>query len=224
MEPGVTVKYFGHACFLVTDAVGKSIAIDPFDARVGYPVPKLSANVCLVTHGHFDHSNTAAVSGNPQIVKTAGQIEARGIPIVGVTAPHHAPGKNAERGDVVMFRWTMDGMNLAHLGDLGAPLTPEQVQALSPADVLMVPVGGFFTIDAAQAAQVVQALKARIVLPMHYKTAATLDLPIAPVAHFLAAVPTDWAVTGTDENSITITQAELEKPGTPTRVVVLNYK
>jgi len=225
MEPGVTIKYFGHACFLVTDDSARSVAVDPFDASVGYKVPDLAAKVCLVSHGHFDHSNVAAVSGNPQVVKAAGEATADGLSIVGVTAPHHEPGKNAERGEVVMFRWTMAGIRLAHLGDLGDSLSPDQISALGSVDVLMVPVGGFYTIDANKALQAAQDLKAKFVIPMHYKTAATKpDLPIAPVDDFLKVIPSDWVLTKSDVNSVTITKAEVDKKDAPVRVVVLNYE
>ncbi|MBM3472682.1 MAG: MBL fold metallo-hydrolase [Armatimonadetes bacterium] len=225
MEPGVTIRYFGHACFLVTDDAAHSVALDPFDAKVGYKVPELAATVCLVSHGHFDHSNVAAVSGDPQVVKTAGTTEAEGLTFVGVAAPHHEPGKNAERGDVVMFRWTRAGIKLAHLGDLGDSLSPDQISALGPVDVLMVPVGGFFTIDANKAVQAAQDLKAKFVIPMHYKTAATKpDLPIAPVEDLLKVIPGDWVLTKSDVNSVTITKAEVDKPDAPTRLIVLNYE
>jgi L-ascorbate metabolism protein UlaG (beta-lactamase superfamily) len=225
MEPGVTIKYFGHACFLVTDDGAHSVALDPFDAKVGYKVPELAATVCLVSHGHFDHSNVAAVSGNPQVVKTAGETTADGLSIVGVTAPHHEPGKDENRGGVVMFRWMMAGIKLAHLGDLGDSLSPDQVSALGPVDVLMVPVGGFFTIDANKAVQAAQDLKAKFVIPMHYKTAATKpDLPIAPVDDFLKVLPSVWVLTKSDVNSVTITKAEVGKPDAPVRVIVLNYE
>jgi L-ascorbate metabolism protein UlaG (beta-lactamase superfamily) len=225
MGPGVTIRYFGHACFLVTDGAGTSVALDPFDPKVGYAVPELAAQVCLVTHDHFDHSNIAAVSGNPEIVRSAGKTEAAGIPIVGVAAPHHAPGKNEERGNITMFRWTMEGADLVHVGDLGTGLTPDQIAELGPADILLVPVGGFFTIDAAQAVQVARDLQAKFVIPMHYKTDATKpDLPIAPVADFLKVLPADWVTSESAENSVVISKAELETPDAPVRVVVLNYK
>jgi L-ascorbate metabolism protein UlaG (beta-lactamase superfamily) len=225
MEPGVTIKYFGHACFAVTDSTSTTVAIDPFDAKVGYPVPEIPANVCLVTHEHFDHSNTAAVSGHPEIVRQAGETTVQEIPIVGVTAPHHAAGEHAERGNVTMFRWRMDGINLIHVGDLGSPLTAEQIAALGPADVLMVPVGGFYTIDAPKAVQAAQDLSAKFVIPMHYKTDATKpDLPIAPVDDFLKALPSAWMVTRLDVNTLTITRAELGKTDAPVRVVVMNCK
>jgi len=225
MEPGVTLRYFGHACFLATDSKSRTVAIDPFDAKVGYEVPSLEAEVCLVTHDHFDHSNVAAVAGSPTVVRTAGETDALGIPVVGVTAPHHAPGKNEERGDIVMYRWTMDGLNLVHVGDLGDSLSPDQVEALGPVDVLMVPVGGHFTVDANQAVQVAQDLRAKFVIPMHYRTEATKpDLPIAPVTDFLKVLPGEWLLTQSEAGSVTIAKAEVGQPDAPTRVIVLGYK
>ncbi len=225
MEPGVMLQYFGHSCFLVTDSKSRTVATDPFDASVGYEVPRLSAEVCLVSHGHHDHNNVAAVVGSPTVVQAAGETDALGIPVVGVTAPHHESGQNEGRGDVVMFRWTMDDIRLIHLGDLGDSLSPDQIEALGPADVLMVPVGGFYTIDANKAVQAAQDLRARFVIPMHYKTDATsANLPIAPVADFLRILPGAWMLTESDANSVTITKAEVDRADAPTRVIVLNYK
>ncbi|MBM3497183.1 MAG: MBL fold metallo-hydrolase [Armatimonadetes bacterium] len=225
MEPGVRLRYFGHACFLATDSKGRTVAIDPFDAKVGYAVPQLEAEVCLVTHDHFDHSNTAAVAGSPRVVREAGETDALGIPVVGVSAAHHEPGKNEERGDVVMFRWTMDGLSLVHVGDLGDSLSPDQIEALGPADVLMVPVGGVFTIDANKAVQAAQDLKAKFVIPMHHKTDATKpDLPIAPVADFLQILPGEWLLTQSEVASVTITKAEVDRADAPIRVIVLGYQ
>jgi len=224
MEPGVMLQYFGHSCFLVTDSKSRTVATDPFDDSVGYEVPHLAAEVCLVSHEHHDHNNVAAITGEPLVVRTAGETDALGIPVVGVTAPHHEPGQNEARGDVVMFRWTIDDISLIHLGDLGDSLSPDQIEALGPADVLLVPIGGFYTIDANKAVQAAQDLKARFVIPMHYKTDATgASLPIAPVADFLKILPGSWMLTESETSSVTITKAEVDKADAPTRVIVLNY-
>lgn len=225
MGPRVTVQYFGHACFLVTDSEGTRVAIDPYGEGIGYEVPSLEADVCLVTHDHFDHNATDVVGGSPQIVRTAGETEAKGIPILGVPAPHHEPGQDEARGDIVMMRWVLDGISLAHLGDLGTSMTQEQIDKLGDVEVLMVPVGGHFTIDAAKAVETVLNLQPRVVIPMHYKTDATSDrLPIATVDEFLSAIPDDWLVSQVDTNSITIPRSEIEKSGAPIKVVVLNYR
>jgi L-ascorbate metabolism protein UlaG (beta-lactamase superfamily) len=224
MEPRVTIQYFGHACFLVSDSQGTRVAIDPYGEGIGYEVPALEADVCLVSHDHFDHNATDVVAGSPEVVASAGEATAKGVSVLGIPAPHHEPGQDEGRGDIVMMRWTLDGISLAHLGDLGASLTQEQVDKLAGVQVLMVPVGGHFTIDAAKAVETVLSLGPRVVIPMHYKTDATSDrLPIAPVDDFLSAAPSDWLVSRLDANSVTIPKSEVEKSDAPIKVIVLNY-
>jgi len=226
MEPGVTIQYYGQSCFLVTDSKGTRVAIDPFGEGLGYQVPSLAAEVCLITHEHFDHSNTAAVVGNPEIIRTEGQHTAKGIPTLGITAPHHEPGKNTERGDVVIYRWVMDGVALVHCGDLGAPLNVDQIAALAQVDILLVPVGGHYTIDAGQAVQVVDDLKPQIVIPMHYRTEASAQRMsvLAPIDTFLQTIPSAWVVARPQGNSLTIPKSELVRKDAPIRVIVLNYR
>jgi L-ascorbate metabolism protein UlaG (beta-lactamase superfamily) len=167
MGPGVKVRYYGQSCFLVTDSTGKRVATDPYGDGVGYPPLSLAADVCLVSHDHFDHNNTKAVSGSPEVLRTAGAHEARGLPCLGVTALHHEAGEHSERGTVVMFRWVMDGVALLHVGDLATSLDAEQLKALGNVDVLLLPVGGYYTIDAQKALGVARSLKAKVVIPMH---------------------------------------------------------
>ena len=226
MEPGVTIQYYGQSSFLLTDSKGTRVAIDPYGEGLGYKVPSLAAEVCLITHEHFDHSNTAAVAGKPEVIRTAGQRSAKGIPILGVTALHHEPGKNVERGEVVIYRWVMDGVAVVHCGDLGAPLNVDQIAALGKVDVLLVPVGGHYTIDAGQSVQVVDDLKPQIVIPMHYRTEASAQRMsvLAPIDTFLQTIPSAWVVARSQENSITIPKSELQKKDAPIRVIVLNYR
>jgi L-ascorbate metabolism protein UlaG (beta-lactamase superfamily) len=226
MESGVTIQYYGHACFVVTDSKGTRVALDPYGEGVGYPRLSLTADICLVSHDHFDHNNTAAVSGSPEIIRTEGPHTAKGISILGVTASHHEPGQHAERGNVVMFRWVMDGIALLHCGDLGTPLNEDQIKAVSPVDILMVPVGGFYTIDASAAVQVVDDLKPRVVIPMHYQTedsAAKLS-QLAKVDAFLQTIPSAWVVARLQTNSVVIPKAELEKKDAPIKVIVMGYR
>jgi len=224
MGPAVTIRYYGHACFLTNDSEGKSVAIDPFGDGVGYEVPEISADVLLITHDHFDHANVDVVSGSPNIYREAAEIDGE-IPFVGVTAAHHEPGENEKRGDVIMWRWELDGIAVAHLGDLGTSLTEKQVTDLGHVDVLMIPVGGHFTIGPEKAIETINAIQPNIVVPMHYKTDATSpDLPIGPVDDFLAAAPSDWLVSESEESTVTIPAAELESDAAPIKVCVLNYK
>jgi L-ascorbate metabolism protein UlaG (beta-lactamase superfamily) len=178
------VQWFGHACFLITSTDGKRVLTDPFNASVGYPVPSVETDVVLVSHSHGDHNNTAAAKGNPKIVRTEGENSAAGISFLGVSSFHDEVG-GAKRGKNIIFVWEMDGIHLAHLGDLGQPeLTADQVAEIGKVDIIFIPVGGNYTIDAKQATRVMEQLSPKLVFPMHYKTD-VVNLPIASVDGFL---------------------------------------
>ncbi|TDA63799.1 MAG: MBL fold metallo-hydrolase [Clostridia bacterium] len=186
----VQIRWLGHACFLLADAEGRRLVTDPFDPQIGYPAPKVAADVVTVSHDHFDHNAIDQIQGQPEVIQGAGKHEAQGLDIYGLATFHDDQG-GRQRGNNTVFRWVMDGVRVCHLGDLGHALTPAQVAEIGPQDVLMVPVGGFFTIDAVQARQVVEAIKPRIVLPMHYKTPAlpAQQFPIQGVDEFSRQFP-----------------------------------
>ncbi|MGD1120196.1 MAG: MBL fold metallo-hydrolase [Dehalococcoidales bacterium] len=177
------IKYLAHSAFLITADNGTKIVTDPYTPGMGmkYGAIKETADIVTASHGHGDHNNVTAVKGNPQIVKTSGEV--KGIKIKVVPAAHD--DKNgSQRGANTVFCFEVDGVSVCHLGDLGHVLTAEQVKAIGKVDVLMVPVGGFFTIDAATAGKVCDQLKPKVILPMHYKTEKA-DFPIAGVDDFL---------------------------------------
>lgn len=192
---GVTITYYGHACFGIKDSEGFNVVIDPFDDKVGYPVPAWKADVVLATHSHFDHANVGAVKcPRAPIVAQTGDFSAGKLQIRGVEAPHWTSPEAKARGDIVIYRWEQDGVTLCHLGDLGQPLTPKQVEELKPVDVLFVPVGGNYTIGPKQAVEVIKQLEPAVVIPMHYKTSYDPHLEIAPVGDFIGALPSGWDV------------------------------
>ena len=218
------ITYYGHACFTVA-ADDKTVALDPFDASVGYRVPELQADVCLTSHNHGDHNNTKAVNrGQVTVIAQPGVHEAAGLKFTGVEAFHWSAPADERRGSIVMFRWEMGGIAFAHLGDLGRQLTDEQVKQLGHVDVLMVPVGGYYTIGPEDAVAVIRQIQPRIVIPMHYKTTATsARLPIGPVSDFLKVVPPDWLKAEQQTRTLELTAENLKQEG-PLRVVVLQYE
>lgn len=174
----------GHAKFLIELENGLRIVTDPYDATCGYPVTPVPANVVLVSHGHHDHSAVDTIPGTPRVIDKAGAYDlGDGVTVTAVEA-FHDDAAGTKRGQTLLFSIRAEGLNAIHLGDLGHIPTAEQINALGAADVLMVPVGGFFTIDAAQAKETAALLQARVILPMHYKTRANADWPIAPVEAF----------------------------------------
>ena len=177
------IKWLGHASFLITSDSGVKIITDPYapDDRLHYGEINESADIVTMSHDHFDHGNIAAVKGNPQGVK--GDAEIKGIRFKGIATFHDNAG-GRERGKNTIFCFEVDGVKLCHLGDLGHELTAEQVAAIGAVDVLIVPVGGFYTIDASVASKVVGQLKPRVVIPMHFKNE-RCNFPIAGVDDFL---------------------------------------
>jgi len=178
------IEWKGHASFLLISAKGVRILTDPFDEWVGYPLPNVEVDVVTVSHQHGDHNCTDSLPGKPVVVEGAGDHKASGIEIKGV-ATYHDPEQGKRRGNNTVFVIKLDGLNICHLGDLGHLLTSKQVSDIGQVDVLFVPVGGFFTIDAKQAYEIVQQLRPALVLPMHYKLDERVTLPIAPVDEFL---------------------------------------
>ncbi len=176
----------GHAKFLIELDNGLRIVTDPYDATCGYPVTDVPADVVLVSHGHHDHSAVETIPGSPRVIDKAGTYDLGDGASVTAIEAFHDDAEGAKRGRTLLFRLHAEGLSAVHLGDLGHVPSAVQVMQLSPADVVMVPVGGFFTIDAAQARDTVEALHARVTLPMHYKTRANADWPIAPVDDFVA--------------------------------------
>jgi L-ascorbate metabolism protein UlaG (beta-lactamase superfamily) len=181
------IRWLGHACFLVVTEGGKRIVTDPFDGLAGYPPPAVPADIVTVSHQHFDHNAVHVVPGNPEVVRETGEYVFDGVKITGHPS-YHDRKRGSQRGANIIFVIEAEGLRVCHLGDLGHRLEDDQVKALGKVDVLMVPVGGYFTIDAADAAAVVEQLAPPYVLPMHYKTPG-MDLPIEPPDRFLRNYP-----------------------------------
>jgi L-ascorbate metabolism protein UlaG (beta-lactamase superfamily) len=179
------IKWLGHACFLITSKSGLRIVTDPYSVGVGidYLPIRESADIVTVSHDHGDHNNVAAVLGNPEVVKGTGSKVVKGIQIRGV-ATFHDEAQGKQRGTNTVFCFALDGIELCHLGDLGHVLTAQQISEIGSTDVLLVPVGGFYTIDASAATRVCEQLRPKVVIPMHFKTP-KCAYPIAGVESFL---------------------------------------
>lgn len=177
------VKYLAHSSFVITSEKGTKIVIDPYNQNIGlkYAPVNETADVVLITHDHPDHNNAAAVKG-AQVIKETGSKDVKGIKIKGIAAPHDEQG-GKERGNITIYSFVVDNVKLCHAGDLGALLSSKQIEEIGPVDVLFMPVGGFFTVDAATASKVCDQIKPRIIIPMHYKTPKA-DYPIKGVDEF----------------------------------------
>ena len=179
------IQHIGHAEFLIETESGVRIVTDPYDAGCGYPIRKVIADIGLISHHHHDHDAVENLKGNPRIIDQAGHytLEAD-VKITAVSGFHDDEG-GSRRGTTLLFLIETEGLRIVHLGDLGCALDDGQLETLNQPDVLMIPVGGYFTIDAEQARDTASRLGARIILPMHYKTAYNQDWPIAGPAAFL---------------------------------------
>lgn len=175
------IRYLGHACFLLEGNAGTRILTDPY-GEIGYPLPRVEADVVTVSHGHYDHCNVQAVSGNPMVFYEEGDHTLEDISITSFVS-FHDEEKGAKRGKNGIFRFSIDGIKVCHLGDLGEPCSASLTEKLLPTDVLLIPVGGIYTIDAKQAKEFVEHIQPSVVIPMHYKTE-DLDINIGGVGEF----------------------------------------
>jgi L-ascorbate metabolism protein UlaG (beta-lactamase superfamily) len=181
------IKYLGHAAFLLTSGKGVSVITDPyktgcFGGAIKYNPITERADILTISHDHDDHCETK-IAGNPVIVKGTDKKEVKGITICG-TQVFHDKSSGKERGSNIIFNMLIDDMNIVHLGDLGHLLSSNEAEKIGNVDVLLIPVGGHFTIDARDADKIIENLKPKVVIPMHYKTG-KCDFPIAEVDDFI---------------------------------------
>ncbi len=182
------IKYYGHAAFLITSDQGSKIILDPYEpgafgGQLSYGKIKDQADIVLTSHDHADHNYTKDLPGKPQIIKGNGPKTAKEISIKGI-ATYHDPSQGNERGTNTIFTLRVDHIQICHLGDLGHPLSDKELAEIGPVDILLIPVGGFFTIDSEEATKVAGQIKPRILIPIHFKTE-KCGFPIAPVEDFL---------------------------------------
>lgn len=215
------ITWLGHASFLVESKDGTRVVTDPFEAgsydgAVGYSPINTHADVVTVSHEHADHNAVDTVSGGPEIVRDPEERTIKGIAIRGIST-FHDESKGQDRGRNNIYVMDVDGVKVGHLGDLGHVLSSEEAAALGGVDVLLAPVGGYYTIGPEEAKKTAEALGASVIIPMHYKTDA-LGFPIQPVDDFLKLME---RVDRTDSTSVEIEAKDLADTA---RVVVLNYE
>lgn len=178
MKQPITIQWLGHACFQI-GCGGYSLVLDPFapGSVPGFRDIHTAANLVLCSHGHYDHNYKEAVTllSGAENPFTITKIET-----------YHDDANGAKRGMNTIHVLEADGVRIVHFGDLGCALTPAQVETLAGADVLLIPVGGFYTIDAGQAKAIVDQLGAKVVVPMHYRTERFGLQPIGTLGDFLA--------------------------------------
>jgi L-ascorbate metabolism protein UlaG (beta-lactamase superfamily) len=178
------VKWLGHSSFLITSDEGIRVITDPYTSGgdLGYTSIAEKADIVTVSHDHFDHNNVSSVRGNPEVItqgKTAKGIEFRAV------HSYHDESGGSKRGTNTIFCFRVSGVALCHLGDLGHPLSDGQATEIGGVDVLFIPVGGYFTVDAEIATGIYRKLEPAVVIPMHYKNN-RCSFPIDGIDDFLA--------------------------------------
>lgn len=184
------ISWFGQSCFKIKGK-NASVIVDPFDPDyTGLKLPKdMSSDVVLISHDHKDHNFTS----NSMVFDKPGEYEVGGAVITGVSS-FHDNSEGSERGLNNIFHLFFDGLDIVHLGDLGqAKLTEEQIAEIGQTDILMIPVGGVYTLNAEMASDIVSQLEPKIIIPMHYKTEG-LKFELDGVDKFLKEMGAEGAV------------------------------
>lgn len=213
------IKWNGHASFTITADNGTVIVTDPYDPRgyggaLNYDVVRDSADGVLISHDHADHNYVEGLSGYPRVLKGSGQI--KGIQIKGIQT-FHDDSNGSERGKNTMFVFNVDNLNICFAGDLGHQLSSEQLKDVGSIDILLIPVGGTFTLDGRESAKLVGDMEPKLVIPMHYKTN-KCDFPITGVDEFLSKMEN---IKKFDKSEVDLSLDNLPTDGT--EVWILNH-
>ena len=177
------LEWIGHACFKMTLESGVKVFTDPYDASVGITMIPLKADVITMSHGHHDHCETSQIIGEPVIVKGDAPLSLGGLSITAY-ASFHDDAQGAKRGENFIRVFDCEGMQVVHMGDQGCMPSQDILSAIKGADVLLIPVGGTYTLDAKEAKAVIAQVNPKCVVPMHVKTK-HCPYPIQPVDAFL---------------------------------------
>lgn len=177
------IIWHGHSCFKIVtkDTV---IITDPFSKDIGLKPPRCEANVITISHDHYDHNNSSALRGAPFVINSPGEYELKEVAIQGINSFHDAK-QGKERGLNTIFIIKAEDVIICHLGDFGQnELTAEQVEVLGEVDILMIPIGGVYTIDSEKAVAIISQIEPKIVIPMHYKIP-NLNIKLQGIDSFL---------------------------------------
>lgn len=210
------IKWLGHATFLITAENGTKIITDPYGDYPGLSYAPIGepADIMVVSHNHGDHFG-GRVKGNPKQVSGAGIKKIGSIEFKGITT-YHDSSQGSQRGKNTIFCFTVDGIKICHLGDLGHALSKNELAEIGKADVLIIPVGGFFTINAATADIICEQIKPAVIIPMHFKND-KCAFPIAGVEDFLEGKKN---VKKVDSSELELKAGQL--PGVP-EIVILRH-
>ena len=209
------IEYLGHSSFKLTESTGTSVVCDPYDSSVGFKMNKVHADAVTVSHGHYDHNNVKAVGGSPIVLDKECSYDLPGVEIDAIKSFHDRQ-RGKKRGENLIFKYRMDGIDICHLGDLGEDCSSELIDLLLPVNVLLIPVGGTYTITAEMAKEYVDRIMPDIVIPMHYKSK-DCKLDISKVDEFLELFDEE-CVEELEGNELELARSDFDGE---TRVIVL---
>ncbi len=212
------IKYLGHSCFLLTESTGTAVVCDPYDGSIGYSMPPVKADAVTISHHHYDHDCIKCVGGNPVVLDKEQGYELPGV-VINAVKSYHDNSMGAERGENVIFKFRMDGLDVCHLGDLGEDCTPELIEAILPVNVLLIPVGGNYTIDAAMAKEYVDRIMPDVVIPMHYRIKGC-NLDIDKADGFMSEFDDENVETEEIDGELELSREDID--GEITRVILMN--
>lgn len=209
------ISWLGHSCFRLRgrEAV---VLTDPCHKSIGYSIGRPTADIVTVSHHHPGHDNVAAVAGSPRIIDGPGEYEITNVLITGIRT-YHDGQRGARLGRNTAYVIEMDDLRICHLGDLGHVPNSEQAEEMSGVDILLAPMGGGSTLDAAAASETVSLLEPKLVIPMHYQTPA-VAVQLDPLDRFLK----EMGASGLESvPKLSVNRSSLPQE---TRVVVLDYR
>ncbi len=210
------ITWIAHACFKVDLENGLKLLFDPFGDTIGYTREETEADIVLISHNHHDHNSLEHIREGYRVINKPGKYEFDGAKIEGIQT-HHDNQNGKLRGENTMYRIEAEGLTLLHMGDIGHTLDAKLYERLGKIDILFIPVGGVFTIDAEEALEICKSMEPNIIIPMHYKTL-FLNMKLAPVYNFTDAASGYFDRSRLGSNTFEITAANKKKRS---RIIVM---
>lgn len=212
------ITWLGHSCFKLQDKIGAdgvTLITDPYSKETGLKLPSLEADLVTVSHDHDDHNNVSAVKGNPRVINCAGEYDVKGVFVEGIDS-FHDEANGEKRGGNIIYRIEIDDISIAHLGDLAHTLDNTELEKLVGTDILLIPVGGNYTLDAKKAVEVISQIEPRMVIPMHYRHP-EVKIELDDLEKFIK----ELGVVPTHEEKLKISKKDL--PAEEMELVVLSF-
>lgn len=202
------ISYLGHSSFKIKTKTA-TLVTDPYSSKVGFKMPKVEAEIVTVSHDHYDHNFVEAVKGRPFVITGPGEYEIKEVGVHGL-ATYHDAKEGEDRGNNTVYLISAEDLTVCHLGDLGHQLSTRMVEEIGEIDVLLIPVGGQFTIGPKRAVEVITQVEPRIVIPMHFRTnrhQAKGFSKVLPVDAFLKQIGVEYK----KEDKLVVSKSGLEE-------------